>query len=75
MPEYNGIIIGAGQSGLAAGHALHTTGVTFTPPEAGEQPRGSRPPSRERPSCAHTSATGGSACWPVGCACSSPVTG
>ena len=41
MPEYD--VIGAGQAGLAAGHALHTTGLSFPLLEAGEQPGGSWP--------------------------------
>ena len=35
MPEYDVIVIGAGQAGLAAGHALRTTGLSFTLLDAG----------------------------------------
>ncbi|SFU03495.1 Pyridine nucleotide-disulphide oxidoreductase [Geodermatophilus amargosae] len=43
MREYDVIVVGAGQAGLAAGHALRTTGLSFTLLEGGEQPGGSWP--------------------------------
>ncbi|HWL35515.1 MAG TPA: NAD(P)/FAD-dependent oxidoreductase [Frankiaceae bacterium] len=43
MSQYDVVVIGAGQAGLAAGHALRDTGLGFTVLEAGEQPGGSWP--------------------------------
>jgi putative flavoprotein involved in K+ transport len=43
MPGYDVIVIGAGQAGLAAAHALGSTRLHFTVLEAGEQPGGSWP--------------------------------
>ncbi|CCG02302.1 Putative flavin-binding monooxygenase involved in arsenic resistance [Blastococcus saxobsidens DD2] len=68
MPEYDVIVIGAGQAGLAAGHALRTTGLSFTLLEADEQPRGSWAPPTTRSPC---SPRPGTAPCPV---CRSPAT-
>jgi len=43
MLEHDVIVIGAGQAGLAAAHALGCTDLHFTVLEAGEQPGGSWP--------------------------------
>jgi putative flavoprotein involved in K+ transport len=43
MSQYDVLVIGAGQAGLAAGHALKQTGLGFTLLEAAGQPGGSWP--------------------------------